>query len=130
MSGGETRCSLSSSSFSPLTIPHPPPPPSPPPPRFFPPLLKVGAASFFFFCHRHRAKGGKKKKKKKKGRKKEGRVSLGTHGQLIVSGNVFHLHVYTVNSGGGLSAAAIPIRVGNCVAAPSAPDGGRESVLR
>jgi len=38
---------------------------------------------------------------------------------LIVSGNVFHLHVYTVNNGGGLSAApftaAIPIRVGDCV---------------
>lgn len=60
-----------------------------------------------------------------------GQVSQGARGQLIVSGNVFHLHVYTVNSGGGLSTApftaAIPIRVGNCVEqqnqTPYTPDG-------
>lgn len=60
-----------------------------------------------------------------------GQVSQGARGQLIVSGNVFHLHVYTVNSGGGLSTApftaAIPIRVGNCVEQPKqtpyTPDG-------
>lgn len=53
-------------------------------------------------------------------------VSQAARGQLIVSGNVFHLHVYTVNNGGGLSAApfsaAIPIRVANCVQ-PSTSDG-------
>lgn len=38
-------------------------------------------------------------KKKEQG---GGQASQGAHGQLIVSGNVFHLHVYTVNSGGGL----------------------------
>lgn len=60
-----------------------------------------------------------------------GQVSQGARGQLIVSGNVFHLHVYTVNSGRGLSTApftaAIPIRVGNCVEQPKqtpySPDG-------
>lgn len=73
--------------------------------------------------------------------KKEGRrraVSQGARGQLIVSGNVFHLHVYTVNSGGGLSTApftaAIPIRVGNCVEQPKqtpyTPDGFFFSVGR
>lgn len=36
-------------------------------------------------------------------REEEGSFTQATRGQLIVSGNVFHLHVYTVNSGGGLS---------------------------
>lgn len=43
--------------------------------------------------------GGTEKKKRGGG----GQVSQGARGQLIVSGNVFHLHVYTVNSGRGLS---------------------------
>lgn len=68
-------------------------------PPFLPPFLKVGAA----FCHRHewkkRVEGGTEKKKRGGG----GQVSQGARGQLIVSGNVFHLHVYTVNSGRGLS---------------------------
>lgn len=87
--GGGTRCSLSSSS-SPHTTPHsphssPPPPPRPPHPP------KVGAAFFL----------PSSLSKRRARRRKEGRVSLGAHGQLIVCSNVFHLHVYTVNSGGG-----------------------------
>lgn len=40
----------------------------------------------------------KQKEKEEVGGEEE-EVSRGARGQLIVSGNVFHLHVYTVNSG-------------------------------
>lgn len=66
----------------------------------------------------------KQKEKEEVGGEEE--VSRGARGQLIVSGNVFHLHVYTVNSGeqgggaGGVHGtpftAAIPIRAGDCCA--------------
>lgn len=68
----------------------------------------------------------KQKEKEDVGGEEE-EVSRGARGQLIVSGNVFHLHVYTVNSGeqggggaGGVHGtpftAAIPIRAGDCCA--------------
>lgn len=44
-----------------------------------------------------KVKGGFKKGREVGG----GQVSQDALGQLIVSGNVFHLHVYTVNSGRG-----------------------------
>lgn len=70
VSGGETRCSLSSSSFSPLTIPHPPPP-SPPPPRFLPPPQGRGSFFFFFFAIVTEQRGVRRRRRRR-GEKKRG----------------------------------------------------------